>query len=113
MRRKIGDMYKYGFYWETRVHLGCTSWRVLAVREKTTPSAPYRKIRDAPVQKARESQRAGRRRASFSRAKVIALARARERRRALVKTRAPRKSRARRNCAPPKGGEEQRLKFRL
>ena len=52
MRRKIGDMYKYGFYWEARVHLGCTSWRVLAVREKTTPSAPYRKIRDAPVQKA-------------------------------------------------------------
>ena len=48
MRRKIGDMYKYGFYWETRVHLGGTSWRVLAVREKTTPSAPYRKIGDAP-----------------------------------------------------------------
>ena len=75
MRRKIGDMYKYGFYWETRVHLGGTSWRVLAVRE-ITPSAPYREIGDAPVQKARESQRA-RRRASFSRAKVIALARAR------------------------------------
>ena len=89
MRRKIGDMYKYGFYWETRVHLGCTSWRVLAVREKTTPSAPYRKIRDAPVQKAHESQRAGRRRASFSRAKVIALARARERRRARQDARSP------------------------
>ena len=81
MRRKIGDMYKYGFYWETRVHLGCTSWRVLAVREKTTPSASYREIGDAPERHTnpiwgRRRMRSSRR-ASFSRAKVIALARAR------------------------------------